>query len=42
MQAGTPGIGIWIIERRNLIDDDKQPHGEEPKVIEDMRLQVNS
>jgi len=42
MQSGTPGLGTWITERRNLIDDYKQAYGEEPEVIEGVRIQINS
>jgi DUF3047 family protein len=42
MQSGTPGVGSWITERRNLIDDYKQAYSEEPEVIEGMRIQINS
>jgi hypothetical protein len=42
MQSGTPGLGTWITERRNLIDDYKQAYGEEPEVIEGIRIQINS
>ena len=42
MQSGTQGLGTWITERRNLIDDYKQAYGEEPEVIEGVRIQTNS
>jgi hypothetical protein len=42
MQSGTPGLGTWITERRNLIDDYKQAYGEVPEVIEGIRIQINS
>jgi len=42
MQSGTQGLGTWITERRNLIDDYKQAYGEEPEVIEGVRIQINS
>ena len=41
MQSGPQGLGTWITERRNLIDDYKQAYGEEPKVIEGVRIQIN-
>jgi Protein of unknown function (DUF3047) len=42
LQSGTQGLGTWISERRNLIDDYKQAYGEEPEVIEGVRIQINS
>ena len=42
MQSGTQGLGAWITERRNLIDDYKQAYGEEPEAIEGVRIQINS
>jgi DUF3047 family protein len=42
MQSGMQGLGTWITERRNLIDDYKQAYGEEPEVIEGVRIQINS
>ena len=42
MQSGTQGLGTWITERRNLIDDYKQAYGEAPEVIEGVRIQINS
>jgi hypothetical protein len=42
MQSGMQGLGTWITERRNLIDDYKQAYGEEPKVMEGVRIQINS
>jgi hypothetical protein len=42
MQSGAQGLGTWITERRNLIDDYKQAYGEEPEVIEGVRIQINS
>lgn len=42
VESGTQGLGTWITERRNLIDDYKQAYGEEPEVIEGMRIQINS
>ena len=42
MQSGTQGLGTWVTERRNLIDDYKQAYGEAPKVIEGVRIQINS
>jgi len=42
MQSGTPGLGTWITERHNLIDDYKQAYGEEPEVVEGVRIQINS
>jgi hypothetical protein len=42
MQSGMQGLGTWVTERRNLIDDYKQAYGEEPKVIEGVRIQINS
>src|SRR5919202_2693251 len=33
MQSGTQGLGTWITERRNLIDDYKQAYGEAPDAI---------
>ena len=41
MQSGPQGLGTWITERRNLINDYKQAYGEEPKVIEGVRIQIN-
>jgi hypothetical protein len=41
MQSGPQGLGTWITERRNLIDDYKQAYGEEPEVIEGVRIQIN-
>ena len=41
-QSGTPGLGTWITERHNLIDDYKQAYGEEPEVVEGVRIQINS
>src|SRR5262249_23604822 len=34
MQSGRQGLGTWITERRNLIDDYKQAFGEEPEALE--------
>jgi Protein of unknown function (DUF3047) len=42
MQSGIQGLGTWITERRNLIDDYKQAYGEEPEGIEGVRIQINS
>lgn len=42
MQSGTQGLGTWVTERRNLIDDYKKAYNEAPKVIEGIRIQVNS
>jgi len=42
MQSGMQELGTWITERRNLIDDHKQAYGEEPKVMEGVRIQINS
>ena len=42
MQCGTQGLGTWITERRNLIDDYKQAYNEEPEAIEGVRIQINS
>jgi len=42
MQSKTQGLGTWIIERRNLLDDYKQAYGEEPEAIEGVRIQINS
>jgi hypothetical protein len=42
MQSGTPGLGTWVTERRNLIDDYKKAYNEEPEVIEGIRIQINS
>jgi hypothetical protein len=42
MQSGTQGLGTWITERRNLIDDYKQAYNEEPEAIEGVRIQINS
>ena len=42
MQSGTQELGTRITERRNLIDDYKQAYGEEPEVIEGVRIQINS
>ena len=42
MQSGTPGLGTWITERHNLIDDYKQAYNEEPEAIEGVRIQINS
>jgi hypothetical protein len=42
MQSGRQGLGTWITERRNLIDDYKQAYSEEPQVIEGVRIQINS
>jgi hypothetical protein len=42
MQSGRQGLGTWITERRNLIDDYKQAYSEEPQMIEGVRIQINS
>jgi hypothetical protein len=42
MQSGMQGLGSWITERRNLIDDYKQAYGEAPEAIEGVRIQINS
>ena len=42
MQSGTQGLGTWITERHNLIDDYKQAYSEEPEAIEGVRIQINS
>jgi hypothetical protein len=42
VESGRQGLGTWITERRNLIDDYKQAYGGEPEVIEGVRIQINS
>ncbi|MGE3538957.1 MAG: DUF3047 domain-containing protein [Candidatus Tectimicrobiota bacterium] len=42
MQSGSQGLGNWITERRNLINDYKQAYGEDPEVLEGLRIQINS
>ena len=42
LQSGAQGLGTWISERRNLIDDYKRAFNEEPEVIEGVRIQINS
>jgi hypothetical protein len=42
MQSGMHSLSTWITERRNLVDDYKQAYGEEPEVIEGVRIQINS
>ena len=42
MQSGSQGLGNWITERRNLLDDYKQTFGEVPEAIEGVRIQINS
>lgn len=42
MESGSQGLGHWITERRNLMDDYKQTFGEDAKTIEGVRLQINS
>jgi hypothetical protein len=42
MQSGTQGLGTWITERRNVLDDYKQAFGEEPEALEGIRIQINS
>ena len=42
MQSGSQGLGTWITERRNLIDDYKQAFGAAPEAIEGVRMQINS
>jgi len=42
MQSGFQGLGAWITERRNLIDDYRRTFGEAPKAIEAVRLQINT
>jgi len=42
MQSGEQGLGNWITERRNLIEDYKQAYGDAPEVIEGIRIQINS
>jgi len=42
MQSGTPGLGTWITERRNVLEDYKQAFGEEPEALEGIRIQINS
>lgn len=42
MQSGLQGLGNWITERRNLLDDYKRTFGEAPGAIEGVRLQINS
>src|SRR5262245_23454321 len=40
MQSGTPGLGTWLTERHNLIDEYKQAYGEVTEVIEGNQQQV--
>jgi hypothetical protein len=42
MESGSQGLGNWITERRNLIDDYQKVFGEAPEVIEGLRIQINS
>lgn len=42
MQSGSTGVGTWMTERRNLIEDYKQAYGEEPEALEGLRIQINS
>jgi len=42
MQSGPQGLGVWMTERRNLLDDYKQAFGEESEGIEGVRMQINS
>jgi len=42
VQSGPQGLGNWITERRNLIDDYKKAFDGEPEVIEGVRIQINS
>jgi hypothetical protein len=42
MQSGPQGLGNWITERRNLIDDYKQAFGGAPGALEGVRIQINS
>ena len=42
MESGSQGLGGWITERRNLLDDYKQAFGEEPEGIKGVRIQINS
>ena len=42
MQSGPQGLGNWITERRNLIDDYKQVFGAAPGALEGVRMQINS
>ena len=42
MQSGSLGLGAWVTERRNLIDDYKRTFGDVPKAIEGVRIQINS
>ena len=42
LQSGTQGLGTWITEHRNMIDDYKQAYGKEPEALEGVRIQINS
>jgi hypothetical protein len=42
MQSGPQGLGNWITERRNLVEDYTQAFGEAPEAIEGIRIQINS
>lgn len=43
VQSGSQGLGTWITERRNLIEDYRQAFGgETPESIEGVRIQINS
>ena len=42
LQSGAQGLGTWVTERRNLIDDYKRAFGEEPEALEGVRIQINS
>ncbi len=42
MQSGTTGLGTWMTERRNLVEDYKKAYGEAPEALEGIRIQINS
>src|SRR5215813_7673304 len=42
MESGSQGLGNWITERRNLLDDYKKVFGKAPEAIEGVRIQINS
>lgn len=42
MQSGQAGLGTWMTERRNLIEDYKKAYGDAPEALEGIRIQINS
>lgn len=42
IQSGQHGLGTWMTEQRNLVEDYTRLFGEAPNSIEGVRIQINS